>query len=225
MKRIFTFTAAAVFTLACASAQAQDLEAISGSASQANNTAVQTTASGAIASGGQVVMPQPLAKQTLRQEGSATLKTAPSLGSLALGGSHPCQWSPFTGQISIVGGALGGGGGEIDGACMLLVMAAASGDAEAYEAAKYMLAARDAATCEAMYKAGMVADCVDKKGRSRVKAQQQPVLSSNSGATRPVARPVSLDVECRKTGNKITPVVSKEVWDMYGREAVMNACR
>ena len=219
MKHLLAIAALAAFTALPAQAQ----NAVSGSASQANNSANQVTASGAIAAGGSVTnnFPAQPSTQTIRQDGTATLKTAPALGSLALGGGHPCAMTPLSAQISVIGGGLGAGGMEVDEACMLMIMGASTGDAKMYNAGIYMIAARDAEACQAMYVAGLVNDCVDKKGRSRVKAQQQPVLSSNSGA----AQKVALTVECRKTGNKTTPVVSKEVWDAYGRDAVMNACR
>ena len=197
--------------------------AVSGSASQANNTALQSTSSGAIAAGGSVTnnFPAQPNKITTRQDGTATLKTAPSLGGLALGGGHPCAYAPATAQISIIGGGFGAGGMQVDEACMLLIMGASTGDVRVYNAGMYMLAARDKATCTALYKSGLIDDCTDRKGRSTVKATQQPTVSSNSGA----ARTVALDVECRQTGNKITPVTSKAVMDFYGRDAVMNACR
>ena len=220
---LLTIAVTTAFTLGLAQVTlAQTAEATSNSA--ALSASQSQSAAGSNATGGSVTFNTP-SEQTVRNTGSTTarIENAPSLGGLALGGSHPCQWSPFTGQISIVGGGLGGGGGEIDSACMLLVASAASGDHKAYSAAMQMIAARDPAACKAMYQAGMLSDCVDKKGRSLVKPA--PTVSSNSGATRPVARPVSLEVECRKVGNKTTPVVSKAVWDMYGREAVMNACR
>lgn len=88
------------------------------------------------------------------------LATAPSLGGLALGGGHPCAYSPATAQISIIGGGAGVGGMKVDSACMLMVMGAA-GDPKAYKAAQYMMAARDPAACKAMEAAGMV-DCIGK---------------------------------------------------------------
>jgi len=215
MKKLLTIAALAAFT--ALPAQAQD--AISGSASQANNTANQVSASGAISTGNVLNLPAQPTRTTVRQDGTATLKTAPALGSLALGGGHPCAMTPLSAQISVIGGGLGAGGMEVDEACMLMIMGASTGDAKMYNAGIYMIAARDEEACQAMYVAGLVNDCVDKKGRSRVKAA--PTVSSNSGA----AQRVALTVECRKSGNKTTPVVSKEVWDAYGRDAVMNACR
>jgi len=221
MKRTL-IVAAALTAFTALPALAQD--AISGSASQSINSANQVSSSGAISTGNVLNLPAVPSTQTIKQDGTATLKTAPALGSLALGGGHPCAMTPLSAQISVIGGGFGAGGMEVDEACMLMIMGASTGDAKMYNAGIYMIAARDAEACQAMYVAGLVTDCVDKKGKSRVKATQ-PIVSTNSGATRPVARPVSLDVECRKTGNKITPVVSKKVWDFYGRDAVMNACR
>ena len=194
MKKLLIIASALVaFTSLPLAAQ----DSISGSASQANNTANQISASGAIASGGSVVMPQPLARQTIVQDGTATLKTAPSLGSLALGGGHPCALAPMTAQVSIIGGGAGFGGMKIDDACMLLIMAASSGDAQAYQAATVLMAGRDSDTCRAMYTAGMVSDCVDKKGRSTVKAA--PTVTSRNTATTSVSY-----AKCEKNGNKIT---------------------
>ena len=62
------------------------------------------------------------------------------------------------------------------------LVTSSTGDAKMYNAGIYMIAARDAEACQAMYVAGLVTDCVDKKGRSTVRAEQQPILSSNSGA-------------------------------------------
>ena len=108
-------------------ALAQD--AISGSASQANNTANQVSASGAISTGNVLNLPAQPTQTTVRQDGTATLKTAPALGSLALGGGHPCAMTPLSAQISIIGGGLGAGGMEVDEACMLMIMGASTGQA------------------------------------------------------------------------------------------------
>lgn len=90
----------------------------------------------------------------------AEVATAPGLGGLALGGGHPCAFSPATAQVSIIGGGAGIGGSKVDSACMLMIMGAA-GDPKAYKAAQYMLASRDPAACKAMEAAGMV-DCTTK---------------------------------------------------------------
>jgi hypothetical protein len=89
--------------------------------------------------------------------------TAPSLGGLALGGGHPCAYSPATAQISIIGGGAGIGGSKVDSACMLMVMGAA-GDKKAYTAAQLMIAARDPAACRAMETAGLVSGCPERRG-------------------------------------------------------------
>jgi hypothetical protein len=101
--------------------------------------------------------------------------TAPSLGGLALGGGHPCAYSPATAQISIVGGGAGIGGSKVDSACMLMVMGAA-GDAKAYRAAQLMLAARDPAACAAMEAAGIVT-CEKKRSGATKPA---PVAAASS---------------------------------------------
>lgn len=202
--RLLKVTALAVFMSASALSSALAQNAVSGSASAANNTANQVTASGAIASGGSVVMPQPLARQTIAQDGTATLKTAPSLGGLALGGGHPCALSPVTGQVSIIGGGLGYGGMKIDDACMLLIMAAANGDARAYTAATVLMAGRDNSTCQAMYQAGMVADCQDRRGRSTLKRPtQQPVSTSSRSAAAPIQLAYS-KCEYNRASNRVT---------------------
>jgi hypothetical protein len=85
---------------------------------------------------------------------SGEIANAPSLGGLALGGGHPCAYSPATGQISIIGGGLGLGGMKVDSACLLMVMGYS--DPRAQRAAEYMIAARDDDACVAMEMAGMV---------------------------------------------------------------------
>ncbi len=118
---------------------------------------------------------------TTRQEGKNTtrLEAAPSLGSLALGGGHPCAFSPVTAQISIIGGGAGAGGMRVDGNCMLMLMSA-QGIPGSRQALIYGLAAKDRSTCVAMYKAKMVTDCKNSKGKSYVKtASTAPVKSSS----------------------------------------------
>jgi len=84
--------------------------------------------------------------------------TAPSLGGLALGGGHPCAYSPATAQVSIIGGGAGVGGMKVDSACMLMVMGAA-GDKAAYKASQLVIAGRDPAACRAMEQVGLVTGC------------------------------------------------------------------
>lgn len=93
----------------------------------------------------------------------AEVSSAPSLGGLALGGGHPCAYSPATAQVSLIGGGAGIGGMKVDSACMLMVMGAA-GDAKAYKASQYLIATRDPAACKAMEQAGML-DCVTREER------------------------------------------------------------
>lgn len=215
----------ALVALSFTSPPAAAQNAVSGSASQANNTANQISASGAIASGGNVIFPAQPSTVTTRQSGSTTarIESAPALGGLAIGGGHPCAWTPGSGQISIIGGGLGAAGMTIDEACMLAVMGAATGDPKMYNAALYMIAARDRDACEAMYIAGLVSDC-RRSGKSIVK--REPKKSTPTFSTRNNVSVVALDVECRKTERgTFQPVVSRKVLDTYGKQAVMNACR
>jgi hypothetical protein len=135
----------------------------------------------------------------------AEVSSAPSLGGLALGGGHPCAYSPATAQISIIGGGAGIGGSKVDSACMLMVMGAA-GDEKAYRAAQLMLAARDPAACIAMEAAGLVAGC------------KQP----RRGVTTASAKTVSgWGAKCEKVGNKITFRPTSAA----AREAELSACK
>lgn len=88
----------------------------------------------------------------------AEVSSAPSLGGLALGGGHPCAYSPATAQVSIIGGGAGIGGMKVDSACMLMVMGA-TGDKAAYKAAQLVIAGRDKSACRAMEQVGLVTGC------------------------------------------------------------------
>lgn len=147
-------------------------DTVSGSASQAAAIVDTNSAAGAqIITNGQ----RPGAENTTYSQ--ARIENAPSLGGLALGGGHPCAYSPATAQVSIIGGGAGFGGMKVDSACMLMVMGAA-GNPEAYEAAIYMLAARDPAACKAMAASGMVAGCVKGGGSvasASTKGQNVPI--------------------------------------------------
>jgi hypothetical protein len=88
----------------------------------------------------------------------AEVSSAPSLGGLALGGGHPCAYSPATAQVSIIGGGAGIGGMKVDSACMLMVMGA-TGDKAAYKAAQLVIAGRDKGACRAMEQVGLVTGC------------------------------------------------------------------
>lgn len=199
MKHIL-LAAAAVFTLASAPVLAQT--ATSETTSNANNTANQVSASGAIAAGNIIQFPEQPATTTVRQEGTATtrIESAPSLGGLAVGGGHPCAWTPGSAQISIIGGGLGGAQMQVDEACMLAVMAAASGSGQMQQAALMIIAGRDADACKAMYQTGLVADCVDKRGRSTVRAAAPTTVSTRSSVT-PTAP--KLWTKCQLEGNQI----------------------
>ena len=173
MKR---FGLAVALMLASTSVHAQ---AISGSASGANSQVDVVTGAAAgvnITNNGQ----QPGENNRTY----AQIETAPSLGGLALGGGHPCAYSPATAQFSIIGGGAGIGGMKIDEACMLMVMGAA-GDQKAYNAAIYMIAARNPDACTAMVSAGLVSACVDSNGGilSGLRPQPSPRASTKSPAT------------------------------------------
>jgi hypothetical protein len=88
----------------------------------------------------------------------AEVSSAPSLGGLALGGGHPCAYSPATAQVSLIGGGAGIGGMKVDSACMLMVMGA-TGDKAAYKAAQLVIAGRDKSACRAMETVGLVTGC------------------------------------------------------------------
>jgi hypothetical protein len=135
------------------------------------------------------------------------IESAPSLGGLALGGGHPCAYSPATAQISIIGGGAGIGGSKVDSACMLMVMGAA-GDKKAYKAAQLMLAARDPAACRAMEAAGLVT-CGDKETTAAV-ASASGTTSKDFSAKGATANPAPstkggspYGLKCEKVGKKI----------------------
>lgn len=64
-------------------------------------------------------------------------------------------------------------------------------------------------------------DCGRTIGRKARAGNRAPTISSRNAAPERVA----LTVECRRVGNKITPVVSRKVMDEYGQAAVMAACK
>jgi hypothetical protein len=136
--------------------------------------------------------------------------TAPSLGGLALGGGHPCAYSPATAQVSLIGGGAGIGGMKVDSACMLMVMGAA-GDKAAYKAAQLMLAARDPAACLAMEQAGLVTGCKQPRGSRR----------DFSASTTPAGVNTGTGAKCEKVGNTITFRPSSAA----ARDAELAACK
>ncbi len=134
-----------------------------------------------------------------------------------MGSGHPCAIGGSIG-IGIVGGALAGGLMQVDEACMMV----RSGDPAVQAAGWALYASRDADACKALRSTGVIAASSACGGEP---AQLPATASTRNAPTRPQARPVSLDVECRRTGNKITPVTTKAVMDFYGRDAVMGACK
>jgi hypothetical protein len=146
------------------------------------------------------------------------VSAAPSLGGLALGGGHPCAYSPATAQISLIGGGAGIGGMKVDSACMLVVMGAA-GDPKAYKAAQYMLAARDPSACVAMRSAGMIADtseCGESAGFTRPRKDfSAPVAASSKGVN------TGTGAKCEKVGNRIT----FRATSVAAQSAELSACK
>jgi len=85
---------------------------------------------------------------------------------------------------------------KIDEACMARVAYAATGNNKYNVAADIIVAGRNFEACKAYYQAGLVSDCVDKKGRSKIRpvAAQQPTVSSRSKAkTIKTARQIERD--------------------------------
>jgi len=136
----------------------------------------------------------------------AEVSSAPSLGGLALGGGHPCAYSPATAQISIIGGGAGVGGMKVDSACMLMVMGAA-GDPKAYKASQYIIATRDPAACKAMEKAGLL-DCVTREDKKLAKTSTAASSKSDGG-------------KCQLSGKKLAFRVSSG----GDRDAELSACK
>jgi hypothetical protein len=145
----------------------------------------------------------------------AEVAAAPSLGGLALGGGHPCAYSPATAQVSLIGGGAGIGGMKVDSACMLMVMGAA-GDPKAYKAAQLMLASRDPGACEAMEAAGMV-NCVDKAER---KAAAKKDYSKDATASSKGTSP-GWGAKCELTGKTLAFQPTSKA----ARNAELSACK
>lgn len=183
--------------------------AVSGSVSSSGAAAVVDTASSA---GAQIINygQNPGTENTTYSQ--ARIENAPSLGGLALGGGHPCAYSPATGQISIIGGGAGFGGMKVDSACMLMVMGAA-GDARAYKASHYMIASRDPAACKAMAAAGMVSGCVEGGGILRPAPRPATVSSKGTAA--------GVGGKCRLEDGKILFRASST----SARDAELTACK
>ena len=116
---------------------------------------------------------------TFNSPSDMNIRNVPALGSLALGGGHPCAYSPATGQLSIFGGGIGVGGMKVDDACMLMVMGV--NDPRAKAAAEYMIAARSPDACAAMAMYGIVGGCQATSGWGQTKPAQRPANLGNSG--------------------------------------------
>jgi hypothetical protein len=140
--------------------------------------------------------------------------TAPSLGGLALGGGHPCAYSPATAQVSLIGGGAGIGGMKVDSACMLMVMGAA-GDPKAYKAAQLMLASRDPGACEAMEAAGMV-NCVDRAEQRAAKRDFAKGATASTKGTSP-----GWGAKCELTGKTLAFQPTSKA----ARSAELSACK
>ena len=149
----------------------------------------------------------------------AEVSSAPSLGGLALGGGHPCAYSPATAQISIIGGGAGIGGMKVDSACMLMVMGAA-GDPKAYKASQYIIATRDPAACKAMEQAGML-DCVTREERRAGAAAAKKDFSAKATAASTKGTNTGWGAKCELRGKTLTfQPTTKEA-----RSAELSACK
>ena len=148
----------------------------------------------------------------------AEVSSAPSLGGLALGGGHPCAYSPATAQVSLIGGGAGIGGMKVDSACMLMVMGAA-GDPKAYKAALLMLAARDPAACEAMDAAGIVTCTTKEEKRAAAKASKD--YSASAAAVSSKGTSPGWGAKCELTGKKL----AFRPTSAAARNAELSACK
>ena len=208
---ITTIMLAASLAFTAPPAQAQNVK--SGSNSSVRNSANQVSASGAMASGGSVViMPSPA---TTQSSTIARVESAPSLGGLAVGGGHPCAWTPGSAQISIIGGGVGGAQMQVDEACMLAVMAAASGDGRLNNAALAMIAARDPSACKALRGQGLISS------QSTCGERRRTTVSTS---TQPTAVVTPLKVKCVMKDGRVTPKVTRKVMDQYSSAAILAAC-
>jgi hypothetical protein len=149
----------------------------------------------------------------------AEVSSAPSLGGLALGGGHPCAYSPATAQVSLIGGGAGIGGMKVDSACMLMVMGAA-GDAKAYKASQYIIATRDPIACRAMERAGML-DCVTREERKAGAAAAKKDFSAKATAASTKGTNTGWGAKCQLTGKKLAFQPTSKA----ARGAELSACK
>ena len=137
--KLLLATIGALFIASGAYAQTASSE----TTSNANNTANQTSASGAIAYNGGITQnyPQQRASTTQRIE-SAPAVSAPAV----FGGGHPCL-AGKSGGVSVIGGGLSYGQGDPEPACMAWVMGQP-------EVAIRIMMATSPAFCKAMNNVG-----------------------------------------------------------------------
>jgi hypothetical protein len=147
----------------------------------------------------------------------AEVSSAPSLGGLALGGGHPCAYSPATAQISIIGGGAGVGGMKVDSACMLMVMGA-TGDKAAYKAAQLVIAGRDPAACRAMETMGLVSGCPQKGNRL---PSLRPDRSAADTTASTAGTNAGTGAKCQLTGKKLVFQATSKA----ARNAELVACK
>jgi hypothetical protein len=148
--------------------------------------------------------------------------TAPSLGGLALGGGHPCAYSPATAQVSLIGGGAGIGGMKVDSACMLMVMGAA-GDKAAYKASQLVIAGRDPAACRAMEQVGLVTGCKEARGGGGIigggRDWSKPAATAETASSK--GTNTGWGAKCQLTGKKLAFQPTSKA----ARSAELSACK
>jgi hypothetical protein len=143
--------------------------------------------------------------------------TAPSLGGLALGGGHPCAYSPATAQVSLIGGGAGIGGMKVDSACMLMVMGA-TGDKAAYKAAQLVIAGRDPAACAAMQEVGLVTGCKEPRGGVLGGGKKDFSTKATAASSK---SPAGWGAKCQLNGKKLVFQPTSKA----ARDAELSACK
>lgn len=201
MKTLLIATAIGAFLTGAATAQTSTSQANSGSASQA--AAQASTRSGAIAgggSGGDAAITfntpgQTRSNSRVNYDGDYTVRSAPQVSAPSMGSGHPCGLGGSLG-FSIVGGGATGGATRVDRACMLAQMGETN-------AALYMYAAEDPATCRALVAAGRVSSRSYCGGGStrpatspRPAARPAQQVASSKGVT-------AVFTKCERTGGKL----------------------
>lgn len=176
MKIILAICFAMAFTV---SAYAQN--AVSGSASQANNTANQVSASGAIASGGSVNIASAPPTQRIEYGGSYDVNSVPS-GVVGPGFSsgHPCGYAPISGGLAVIGGGLSLGGQKSDDACLLAQMGMT-------QEAMLMIASRNPDACAALLATGKIGAGSCSPDKSKIVRRSSATVSSKSAPKKVLA--------------------------------------